>query len=692
MRRTLALLLLAAATPLLAQDAPVPAPSSKSTVTLALDEYDVLRRGNERPSTTVIDTIQLAGSFRERGLSIAFTGRATGTRPGVKAIEQANDVTISSCTGDGIVARTAKGSFDLVPLKEAFEVRCELQISGSDRLRMQVPASVLAVRSSVGDGELVAGDEDDAGGRSYVLVRHVAGPGERLAATATGRYLITVLPDATRFRYAIDVHNPNRTTSEVQVTLGSNEHLQQIDSAAPYEVNGTRYVFSIPPGDSNITMSGELRATSFTAPVRANLQYLVIETHPLLRASVQSAAKRVSLGETGLTPQFRGALAFETGTATISWSVTRLEALHSISYAVTNATHAFFIPADGPILGESRYAVRNEGASDLTLPKKPEPTYVAVDDEAMLMTKNRDGRVTLPLSQGDQNALVQHRQPPRRGLGFLVGTIDVPQLPVAASQTYVELRYPDRWLPLYQSFGTQTQFWQPSLGTLMLLLLLAFWCERSLAWLGLGRGRWSISFVAALAATLSQTILWIVAVALLAVTVLWAAIGLRRMKWTAGKMLLAAAGVIGVVFLLLVIPSVGPYRMASKGVGGIASSDGISAENVARVVTDASKTQNQYDAPNAPQQQLQYQGLPAKFDLPAGSRSASFSEELLTTGKVHRVAVVAISQLILRLAALVLALVAAFLLWTQWRTLLDGVRQRTAELNPQPLPPAEVTA
>ncbi|HYC58774.1 MAG TPA: hypothetical protein VEK79_04335 [Thermoanaerobaculia bacterium] len=42
--------------------------------------------------------------------------------------------------------------------------------------------------------------------------RRVARPGETLAATATGRYLMTLLPNATRFRYAIDVHNPNRAT------------------------------------------------------------------------------------------------------------------------------------------------------------------------------------------------------------------------------------------------------------------------------------------------------------------------------------------------------------------------------------------------------------------------------------------------------------------------------------------------
>ncbi|MFP5247959.1 MAG: hypothetical protein ACLGH0_14795, partial [Thermoanaerobaculia bacterium] len=222
--------------------------TNDSRVTIGLAQYETMRRELEAQSTTVIDTILLGGSFASRDLSIEVSGRTTGTRPRTKILEQTNDVTIYGCSGNAIFIRSGKGAFDIIPLANDFAVRCELRISGSDRLSMHATPAVLAVRSSVTDGELVSGDEDDTGARDFTLVRHVAGRGEVLPATATGHYLITLLPDATRFRYTIQVHNPNRTTSALSLNLQSNEHLQEIDSAAPYEVGPSGHTFSIPPG------------------------------------------------------------------------------------------------------------------------------------------------------------------------------------------------------------------------------------------------------------------------------------------------------------------------------------------------------------------------------------------------------------------------------------------------------------
>ena len=643
--------------------------TSSSSVTLTLDHYDRLRRTSEAPSATVIDTILLGGSFREKNITIAFSGRTTGTRPLVKALDQTNDVTISACKGDAIVSRSGKGTFDLIPLADSFDVRCELRISGSDRLRMHVTSNVLAVRSSVSDGELVTGDEDDSGARHYTLVRHVAGPGETLAATATGRYLVTLLPDATRFRYSIDVHNPNRTTSTLELALQSNEHLQQIDSAAPYEVDGARYVFSIPPGDSAITMTGELRGTSFVAPVRASLQYLVLESHPLLRPTVKTPAKRISLAETGVTPQYRGAIALEAGTARIEWQVTRLEALHAISYAVTQASHTLFIPADGPVLGETTFALRNEGAAELVLPPKPEPTYVSLGNEPVLMTKNAAGQLTVPLSPGEQQALVQHRQPLPRRLGFLAGAVTIPQLAVPATTTSVQLSYPRQWVPLFESFASRGRVWTPDGGPLALFLFLAIWIERILAWLG-ARRRFLLALLIALAATLVITFQVLVIIALAALTILWITTQpTRRQKLIYGGVAVA----IGFIVLLAYVgstPKSYRYEMGSQ------------AADVARtVVTDTMTTDAATPAPPQPA----YQGLPAKFTLPRGARWTAFSEELLRTDRVQQASIVAVSLTLIKLIGFALALVALLFVWRDYGDLRDAIRARIAASRTPPL-------
>jgi len=671
MRKAALALMVLLATSIVA-DEPTPTPPTKPTpqVTVSLTDYDALRDASEQPSATVIDSIILAGSFRGSDLTIAFAGRATGTKPLVKALEQTNEVTIYNCKGDGIISRRTKGAFDLIPLSQNFNVTCDLRVSGSDRLKLHTPTSVLAVRSAVSDGELVGGDEAEDGARDYTLVRHMAmGPGETIAATATGRYLITLLPDATRFRYAIDVHNPNRTTSTLELRLQSNEHLQQIDSAASYEVREGVHVFSIPPGDSTITMTGELRGTSFIAPVSASLQYLVIESHPLLRPTIETPVKRISVGETGVTPQYRGALAFETGTKRIAWKVTRLEALHAISYAVNNATHRVFIPLDGPILGESKWQIRNEGAAELLLPAEPEPTYVSFDDQPVLMTKNAKGELAVPLSSGEQNVLAQHRQPLHRMAGFVFGSIAVPMLDVPATNTEVVLMYPGQWVPLYQHFASHAQFWVPPVFTVLAFLLLAIWIERILAWLDVAmRPRFAIALLLSLASMFAST--------LFVLTFLFFA--LLTLAWILGRPTLRErVSYIMVIFIVALVLYIFSIGIASKSEYGVSSAnrDYDTAATDTAQVTDTAGVGKTVDTKAAEPTRNAYQGLPAKFTLPNGDSQTSFQQELLRTDRKQTAFIIAISLALTNAFGLILGVIAAVLVWKQRRKII-GVRDR----------------
>jgi hypothetical protein len=174
---------------------------------------------------------------------------------------------------------------------------------------------------------------------------------------------------------------------------------------------------------------------------------------------------------------------------TLRWKKTKLEALHTVSYALTGAQHTFFIPVEVAVLGESLFAIDNQGASDVKLPLKPEPTYVSIGNEALLMTKGPDGKLTVPLSAGKQQLLVQHRQGIRHLLGFGVGRLMVPQLGVPATSLTATINYPRRWYPLLQSFSTRTKFWSPPAEMIFIFLVLLIWTERLLAWLEIPRRR-----------------------------------------------------------------------------------------------------------------------------------------------------------------------------------------------------------
>jgi hypothetical protein len=551
---------------------------------------------------------------------------------------------------------------------------------------------VLAVRSAVSDGELVVGDEDDKGARGYTLVRQVVGGNETVPITATGRYLIILLPDATRFRYVIQVHNPNRKTAPLTLALASGEHLQQIDSSAPYEPKGASYIFAMPPGDATITLSGELQGTSFAPPVEASLQYVVVESHPLLRPAMASSPKRVSTGETGIPTEYRGALAFEIGPRErIRWTVTRLEALRAISYAVRRVTHTLFLPANGPVLGESQINLDNQGAPELVLPRRPEPTFVALQDEPVLMTRNTRGELTIPLSGGQQQVTVQHRQSIAH-FPVVFARLEVPRLPVPATYTSVSLRYPEHWVPLWQSFATQATTWTPEAADLIVFLLLALWSERVLALLSMGpRRRIAAALLTAFAASVIPLMLWAVILGCGFLTLIWIVSQRAKIRWTAWAGLIILATV---VVVILVISTLTRQRSSDPGYAYSNSSAnmGRQAEPAATAtgVTDTVASDSANLAPKTEHGEQRtdaaYQGLPAKFELPGGVRFGGFTEQMLAPDRQQVVTVVLLSMTMVTWLVVALALLAAWLLWLERPAIKAALRLLIAAAFPAPPP------
>src|SRR5213075_941772 len=109
-----------------------------SNVTIPLTDYEQLKKINENASVTVIDTMTLGGTFKDRTLTVTFAGRNVGTRTATNLITDAGDVKLSGCTGDALLTRGSKGSYQLIALAPSFTLKCDVRLSGSDRLPMKV--------------------------------------------------------------------------------------------------------------------------------------------------------------------------------------------------------------------------------------------------------------------------------------------------------------------------------------------------------------------------------------------------------------------------------------------------------------------------------------------------------------------------------------------------------------------------
>lgn len=662
MQRGFVALLVFLAVPLLAQQ-----------VTMPLAEYERLRRPEQAENVTVVDTIRLTGSFKERSLFATFVGKSVGKHPAASVLEAADGaLAIWGCSGNALITR-AEAAFQITPLGDAFTVTCRIGTAGSDRLELHATSQVLAIDSALADGDLASAERNADGSSRWTFVRQSGGGNENLAATATGHYLITLLPEETRFRYAIVVHNPNRSRRPFEVRLRSGEHLQQVDAAAAYEVVDGAYRFDVPPGDITLVLTGQFAGDTFTPPVEASVQYLAIENHPIVRPMIAGATKRISAAEVDVPIQFRGPQAFLLGKGeSLHWTKTKLEVLHTVSYAVSSIQHQFFVPTDGPVLGESVFSIDNQGASDVKLPLAPEPTYVSIQNEALLMTKGADGQLTVPLSAGRQDVLVQHRQSLRHFLGFGVGKLTIPQLSVPATALSIVLSYPHQWLPLVQSFSSRTIFWTPSVETIVVFLVLLLWTERMLAFLGLPlrrRGTIAVSLAVTAAAIAAVAVLVAIGDALLAV--LW--LMTRRSWW---KTLLAVG--VAVVIAALLVGTFGvttaERRMTSSG-AGLASARSPEPERNANVNFVANDEKVDAD----------YQGLPARFEMPAGEREGLFSQDMLSADREHPVTVLLISSGALWVLGAVLVAISLLVVWSARRAILEGVQEKM-------LPPELVTA
>src|SRR5258706_332908 len=173
------------------------------------------------------------------------------------------------------------------------------------------------------------------------------------------------------------------------------------------------------------------------------------------------------------------------------------------------------------------------------------------------MTRGPDGRLTVPLSDGKQQVLVQHRQDFRHFLGFGAGRLGVPQLGVPATTLDATINYPRQWIPLVQSFSTRTKFWTPSAELLLLFLALVVWTERLLAWLGLPlRQRLTIAVLVALASTAFDLIAGLVALGNAFLSIAWLVAYFRKETRALLKGLLAA-GIFGAILLVLLFNMAG---------------------------------------------------------------------------------------------------------------------------------------
>lgn len=457
------------------------APTSHVTVPLA--DYQQLV---SRPAVTALELLRIEGSFEPRDLSLFVMGKTTGPGATVELLKTTDGARLWGCEGQAVLSRLDGDKYAVTPLSSpSFSLRCRIELTQGGELRLLASAQVLWIESKVKDSELIRDDKED--GHQQIKVIHLGKDQQTaLPVSATGRYHVRLDPDGVGFTYKLELRNPNRSLQPFAVNLRSGERVQTQETAMACEVQSGQTVCQVPPGEHVWTLTGSLPGTTFRPPISAKVHYLLLDAHPLLRPTVDATIARIAVKETGIVARHRGAQAFLLDLDTpLSWRVAKLAAMRTQTYAVTRALTAFYLGSEGSVIADATIELDNQGASELLLPLRGEPTYASLGGEPMLLTKNEAGALLLPLSFGPVQVGLQYRQTFSATLGFGLATLWLPELAAPATSTDIELRYDRQWLPLHEEFASQHRFPTASVSGLLLLVALFVVAERLLKSLGL---------------------------------------------------------------------------------------------------------------------------------------------------------------------------------------------------------------
>ena len=648
------------------------AADSDAHVVLPLERYDTLARvrAQDVRSFTIIESAHLEGSL-EQGLTLTLAGRARGAMPAVKVL--GDEARLLSCISrDSVLGRAATGELELTPLAAKFEVKCAVGRSEAGVALSLM--NVSAVDATVRDGVVDLGTPAAAVQRVSVTRRLAPTQTHQpVPTTAVGHYRVTVLPDETRFRWQIQVHNPNREHADFVVPIRPNEH---VEAATPQarDVSADAVTFDVAPGDAELVMIGTMKGSEFSPPLQAAAQMVLLESHPLLRLETRSEGSAVSPAETGISAQYRGAQALLLSTGQhVSWVATRLEALPSTGYTVRSALSTFFIGGDGQMVAESSAILSNEGAPALSMALTAKPVWAAMDDTAIALTRDGHGGLYLPLAIGEQKASVQHRQSLEVMPGFAWGRLELPGFGATATRSAVRLRYGRDWVPLFEGYAGDRRWGLPALGEALMLLCLAAWAAQLLcAWLS-RRQAVMVAVLLGFVAWSTPTGYWAVLVGLAAVTMLRMVPWLRRLELPliSPSSLAGTVTVMGLGMLLLV----GGATLFGDNIKGLF---GMSADALAGETQMSSRHAAE---PPGSSPVPHYEGTPARVDLPSGQRETFLSQDLVDGTASGSATVLLLRASVITTLKVLLALLLLLAAYRLRGPLLQGARSQLERLT-----------
>jgi hypothetical protein len=487
----LAAMTLLAVTPAWGDTDDLAPPAKGASATVPIGEYLDLRKKNEVPSVTTVEEIYLSGVYGKE-LALQFSGTASGQPQAKPVFDYTDAFSLHDCAGDAMFD-LAEGSVSILPLGKRFKLSCKVSVKNWAELEMNLK-NALFFRANVAGAEVIT-DSTEPGSRKVILSH-----GRRATAqadadiTATGRYLVTAMPDDTRFSYVITATNPNRGIKPFDIHWPNGERVQKIHTTAEYSESDDGMTVKLPPGDTSIIVQGSLSGQKFEPPLHSEHQFVMIENHPTLQLAIDTEARRVGPRDAQMAQSFPSARAYLAGKeAKFSWTTKKLELFSTLGYSVKNANYLYYVPENGKGIVEAHFQFDNQGTPEIPLEVPGTATYLEINGVPQVLYKNADGKLVLQLGTGVQNVLLQYRtEQIHRGLASAM-SIDLARPHSVLSNTTLQLRTPDKWSLLFGG-GLHHLAWDYSVQGLVMAFLAALLTGWLLSSAGFEkRARWFVA-------------------------------------------------------------------------------------------------------------------------------------------------------------------------------------------------------
>ncbi|MBI4403884.1 MAG: hypothetical protein HY537_06980 [Deltaproteobacteria bacterium] len=613
---------------------------SRSSVTIPIKEYLEMKEKVEAPPIKSVEEAVLRGSFG-KSLEIQFSGASSGKQDKREISEYSDGFALSNCSGDAVLDREGNRVL-LVPLSKRFRLNCRVNVPNWNSVEIRL-SNVLFFRSEVSGAQAIV-DSKGNGDRKIVLVpktQELRAPAATV--TAVGRYQLTALPDEIRFKYDWLLNNPSRYVRDYEISWKNTEVVQEIKTNDTYDEKPGRLIIKLRPGDNQISASGKFSGVQFVPLVPSEQQYLLIESHPLLQLNITTAARRISVSEAGIGPQFANAQVYLFGSGnSFQWKTRKLDLIESLGYSVQNGSYRYYVPQSGQSIVEASFTIENQGTPEIPMEIPGTPTYVEVNRRAEPLYKDPQGRLLVRLPAGRHDVLIQYRGTQNhRGLMTYVGS-SLAKPATVLSNVGLDLLMPEKWKLIFgmgllqpqSDFSFYLFLWALVGGgaAFVFFKMLSFAVQKRIA----------LACIFACAVVLQPAILpWGLGIAVVLV-----AIHIRKslVSWIRHrpKLAVTCGSVLGVL-VLLIVWNFSNRRLMEKSDWGLTSNiaqsylgksqDGPSSKRFQALSDGIAPMAGGLDLEVASNsdtgRSTAYTGVPARIPIPASARVITFSQEFV---------------------------------------------------------------